>query len=415
MLHYKVITISHHTTQINKLKDYLLTDNDSYDYPLNSLLSLKKSLHIDEILYLNTCNRVTFFFTANQIIDHEFLATFFGIISPGMHPEAIEKHIDVAHIYEGEEAVSYLFRVASSMDSLIVGEREILGQIKDAYQKARKNELCGDSLRLAVEQAIVFAKKVYHETRIGEKSVSVVSLAFRELLKHNSDNNAKILKIGAGQTNGLLSNLLVKYGFTNVSVFNRTLDNAQILADKFKGKAYPLEDLETYNEDFDIIVSCTGSPELVLTKAIFDKIAPDKAKKYILVDLAVPRDIDPEVVSNYNVEYIDVASLKQEAEINLKFRKKELEKAYLLLADFIEEFKHVFKQRKLEIALAEIPNQVRALKDKAMSEVFAKELNTLDSNTKDILERVVSYMEEKYISLPYKTAKRTLLDVNCKE
>lgn len=415
MLHYKVITISHHTTQINKLKDYLLTDNDHSDYPLQSLLNLKKKLNINEILYLNTCNRVTFFFHADEKINHDFLYQFFSIITPAMKPESIERHIDSAHIYEGEEAVSYLFRVASSMDSLIVGEREILGQIKSAFQKSKDNNLSGDAIRLAVEQAIVFAKKVYHETRIGEKSISVVSLAFREMLKYDPAKDSKILKIGAGQTNGLLSNLLLKYGFTNVSVFNRTLDNAQTLADKFKGKAYPLEELENHNEDFDIIVSCTGSSEIVLTKDIFDKIAKDKSKKYILIDLAVPRDIDPQIIESYNVEYINVEGLKVEAEHNLNFRKKELEKAYLLLEVFVNEFNQLFRQRKLEIALSEIPNQVKALKDKAISEVFAKELDTLDNATKDILERVMSYMEEKYISLPYKAAKRTLLDVNCKE
>lgn len=415
MLHYKVITISHHTTQINRLKDYLLSDVEKSDYPLKSLTNLKKSLDIKELMYLNTCNRVTFFFTTGKHINHEFLSSFFKNISPDLQSQTIEKHIDVSQIYEGEQAISYLFRVASSMDSLIVGEREILGQIKEAYQKAKDNGLCGDSVRLAVEQAVVFAKKVYNETRIGEKPVSVVSLAFREMLKHNSDSNAKILKIGAGQTNGLLSNLLIKYGFTNVSVYNRTLDNAVALADKFKGKAYPLEQLENHSEDFDIVVSCTGSQDLVLTKEIFDKIAKDKTKKYVLVDLAVPRDIDPRIVESYPVQYIDVASLKQEAENNLNFRKGELEKAYQLLGSFVEEFKALFKQRKLELALSEIPNQVKALKDKAFSEVFAKELDTLDSNTKEILEKVVSYMEEKYISLPYKTAKKTLLEVNIKE
>lgn len=410
MQRYKVVTITHKTAKVNRLKDYLLTDEDAADFPANRLKELKESFHIDELFYLNTCNRVTFFFTLDKNIDNKFLKDLFLFINPHFNKELINLHLSKALVFEGVDAVKHFMGVAASLDSLVIGEREILGQIKAAYLNAKKYNLCGDDIRLAYQQAIVFAKKIHCDTRIGEKPVSVVSLAFRTLHSRNFFKYAKMLIIGAGQTNNLMANLLTKNGIEHVTVYNRTLSKAEELAARFKnGKAFPLEKLIHHKEDIDIILTCTGANYAVLTKDIFEKLVP-KNRKVTIVDLAVPADVEEEITVLKNVDYIDVASLESKAKENMQFRKGELYKAEAMLEEFLIAFEELHKERRLELALADIPNEVKMIKDRALNMAFKKDIETLDNHSKEVLEKVLQYMEEKYISIPFKASKKSLLN-----
>ncbi len=410
MQRYKVVTITHKTAKVNRLKDYLLTDEDTSDFPVNRLREFKESFGIDELLYLNTCNRVTFLFTNDKKIDNKFLKDLFLFINPHFNKELLNLHLTKALVFEGEDAIRHFMGVAASLDSLVIGEREILGQIKNAYMKCKKFNLCGDEIRLAYQQAIVFAKKIHCDTRIGEKPVSVVSLAFRSLFDKNFFKYSKMLIIGAGQTNNLMANLLVKNGIENVSVYNRTLSKAEELAARFKnGKALPLEKLTQHTEDIDIILTCTGANYAVLTKDIFDKIIPVN-RKVTIVDLAVPQDVEDEIIEMKNVDYIDVASLEKKAKENMQFRKGELYKAEAMLEEFIITFRELHKERRLELALSDIPNEVKTIKDRALNLAFKKDIERLDASSKEVLEKVMAYMEEKYIALPFKASKKSLLN-----
>ncbi|HMW13829.1 MAG: glutamyl-tRNA reductase [Chitinophagales bacterium] len=410
MQRYKVVTITHKTSKVNRLKDYLLTDGESSDFPVNSLNAMKEQFTMDELLYLNTCNRVTLFFTTDKKIDQKFLRELFLFINPHFTKEMISLHVSKALVFEGEDAVKHFMGVAASFDSLVIGEREILGQIKTAYLNAKSHGLCGDEIRLAYQQAIVFAKKIHCETRIGEKPVSVVSLAFRTLMERNFFKYANLLIIGAGQTNNLMANLLTKNGAQNVVVYNRTLNKAEELAARFEnGKAFALDKLIHHKEDVDVILTCTGANYAVLTKEIFDKLVP-KNRKVTIVDLAVPQDVEEEIIALKNVDYIDVASLENKAKENMNFRKSELYKAEAMLEEFILNFRELHKERRLELALSDIPLQVKDIKDRAFNETFRKDIESLDVHSKEILEKVMQYVEEKYIALPFKASKKSLLN-----
>lgn len=407
---YKVVTITHKTTKVNRLKDYLLTDADTSDFPANRLQELKKAFRINELFYLNTCNRVTFFFTHDEKLDDKFLKNLFLFINPGLNRDLINLHVSKAMIYEGKDAIRHFFGVAASLDSLVIGEREILGQIKQAYQQGKRFGLSGDSIRLAVEQAIVFAKKIHTETRIGEKPVSVVSLAFRSLIERNIGKDARILMIGAGQTNHLMANLLIKSGFHHIDVYNRTLSKAEELAARFTdGRAFPLEQLINHHEGFDVVISCTGANYAVLTASTYAKIAGDPAKRKVVIDLAVPEDVDPEILKQFPVDYIDVASLELKARENMQFRKNEMFTAEALLEDFLNGYDEIFKERQLELALSDIPNEVKHIRATAMEKAFRKDIANLDAPSRELLEKVMYYMEEKYIALPFKASKKSLL------
>jgi glutamyl-tRNA reductase len=407
---YKVVTITHKTTKVNRLKDYLLADDDSSDFPVARLSELKSIFNLSELLYLNTCNRVTFFFTCDYKLNEEFLERLFLFINPSLNKELIQLHVSKAMVYEGRDAIRHLFGVVASLDSLVVGEREILGQIKFAYQNAKQHKLSGDSIRLAIEQAIVFAKKIHTETKIGEKPISVVSLAYRSLLEKNLNANSKIIIIGAGQTNNLMANLLVKNHYNQVTIYNRTLSKAEDLASRFKaGKAMPLEMLPNHQEEFDVIISCTGANHTILHDSIFNKIHKND-KKVIIVDLAVPQDIDKSIATLPYVHYIDIASLEQKANENLQFRKGEMYKAEAILEDFINTYAALVKERKLELALANIPSEVKEIKHTALEKAFKKDIDALDDNAREILYKVMGYMEEKYTALPFKASKESLLN-----
>ena len=164
-----------------------------------------------------------------------------------------------------------------------------------------------------------------------------------------------------------------------------------------------------HKEDIDIILTCTGANYAVLTKEIFDKLVP-KNRKVTIVDLAVPRDVDEEIIAMKNVDYIDISSLENKAKENMQFRKSEMYKAEAMLEEFIVTFSELHKERKLELALADIPNEVKNIKNRALNAAFKKDIESLDANSKDVLEKVLQYMEEKYIALPFKVSKKSLLD-----
>lgn len=410
MQRYKVVTISHKTTHLQSLKDYLVVDSSEQDYPVLSLNRIKEELGIQEMLYLNTCNRVTFFFTSNQAVDQDYLLHFFKQVNPHFTEELIEKHASKVLTFEGEAAIRHLFGVAASLDSLVLGEREILGQLKQAFALAKQHGLSGDAIRLAIDNCIVFAKKIYSQTRIGEKPVSVVSLAFRELLNRGVSPDAKLYIIGAGQTNHLMANLLVKYGFKNVKVFNRTLEKSVELAKRFEGgQAYTLEDLTQVDQAPDLILTCTGAHDSVLKLEHFAHWNIQANIPFTILDLAVPADTDVALMRNYSIDYIDVPSLKQLADQNMEFRRNELVNAYKLLDEFVEEFELKFKERQLELAFSHIPTQVKELKRFALEEVFSKDLQNIDDQSREVLDKIINYMEKKYISIPMKSAKTTFL------
>ncbi|HPQ20832.1 MAG TPA: glutamyl-tRNA reductase, partial [Saprospiraceae bacterium] len=228
--HYKVLTVTHQNVDISKINSFVIPSLDETDL-IARLSSLKQQFKLDELVYLSTCNRVAYLMYWTGVIDDDFVNEFFSTINPNVEVEvqSIENQINV---YEGSEAVNHIYEVASSVDSLVIGEREIFRQVRNAIEISAKNGLIGDHFRLLEKHLIPSVKKVYSHTRIGERPLSIVFLGF-ELLKSESVSlQDRILLIGAGETNALMAKFLVKEGFTNMKVLNRTLENAQALAGK---------------------------------------------------------------------------------------------------------------------------------------------------------------------------------------
>ncbi|MFM7021814.1 MAG: glutamyl-tRNA reductase [Flavobacteriales bacterium] len=403
MKELKVIAFTHKTTDIQNI-GYLHLDEAQRE---ERLTQLKLSSGVEELMYLSTCNRVEFIFVTHKEFTPAFRSQFYLAFNPSVDVQWMEKN---AEFNEGEDAVHHLMRLASSLDSLVIGEREIITQVRNAYEESLKFGLTGDLLRIAIKHTIESAKEIYTYTDIAKNPVSVVSLAYRTLREFNLKNDARFILIGAGETNTTMAKFLKKHGFQNFSVYNRTLAKAQKLARQLQGKAFTLEELNGRKEGFDVLISCTGSEEPIVDAALYDKLLVGEKSKKIIIDLALPNDIDKAVPQNFSVHYINIESLKEKAGENMKKREKELSVCHEILDKQWAAFQEVYHERQVINAMQGVPQKVKEIRQHAVDNVFAKDIENLDENSKEVLNKVLAYMEKKYISGPMVMAKEILLN-----
>ena len=402
---FKTIAFTHKTTELKDIGRLHIQDDE-----LNERLShLKTSLKLDELLYVSTCNRVEFMMVSNQELDEAFRRKFFSAFNTKWSSEEIDWAVNHSRTFEGEKSLRHLFYVSSSIDSLVVGEREIITQVREAYEKCNELNLVGDRMRLLVRSAIETAKLVYTQTQIAQNPVSVVSLAYRKLRQQEIDHPPHILIIGAGQTNQTMALYLKKAPFAKVTVFNRTLAKAQELAELLQGEARPFDALSEFREPFDILITCTGASQPIINNRLYRQFIGDDLSQKVVVDLAVPSDIEQEVLRKNNINYIGIENLKDEARKNLEQRQNELEVCKRLIQDKMNEFEHVLRELKVEISMKKIPQIVKEIRARAVTQVFQKELDELDPKSREVLEKMMEYMEKKYISVPMKMAKEIML------
>ena len=402
----QIIAFTHRQFNFDEIGLFHLDDKQRIDV----LTDLKTNLDIDELMYLSTCNRVEFIINHKKEITKTFVEELIKELLAEKVPTNLSDIVDRAEIINNKAAVHHIFSVASSIDSLVVGEREIITQVRKAFEECRENKLCGDVIRVLVQSTISTAKKVYTESNIGTRPVSIVSLAFLELKKYISKKPKKILVIGAGKTVTSMLKFTSKNLQHHYTIYNRSIEKAHKLVEALNidAEVYPLTELANYNSKFDFIISCTGSKEIVLSLDKFQKINPDNTKS-VIVDLAVPNDCDLKISENQNVKFINVYQLKVRAEENLQLRAEEIKRCLSIIDRQILKYYIAEKERNLERALSLVPKSIKGIRQKAFREVFAKELETLDPGAIEVVNSLVDYIEKKYISVPMKIAKDILL------
>lgn len=406
MKYLKVIAFTHKHIDLKDLGKFVIC-NESLE---SSLESVRAKFDIPEIFYVGTCNRVEFVFTAEQSLTTDFVKGFIQALNLPIPKDQVDIFSSQVSVYEDVEALNHLLRISCSLESLVVGEKEILAQVRRAYETCRVAGFTGDYLRLVMNRVVKTAKEVYTNTAIARKPISVVSLAYRKLRELKMCTNSRILIIGAGETNKNISKYLQKYKYSNFAIFNRSLNKAQVLADELGGKAFGLEDLKTYKEGFDVIITCTSATEPIITDEIYQSMLNGDTSRKVIVDLAVPNDTCPKVLENNPLTFIEVHSLQEIANNNLQERYEELIFAENIIDQNIQEFKPVLKQRRVEIAMREVPEKIKEIRDTAVNRIFADEIESMDDNSREVLARVMNYMEKKYISLPMIMAKDILIN-----
>ncbi|TSD63372.1 glutamyl-tRNA reductase [Inquilinus sp. KBS0705] len=408
MKYLKVIAFTHKQIELKELGRLVICQENLTD----KLREVKANFGISEIFYLATCNRVEFVMSTQQTVDKEFAHRFIQALEIGLCSHSTDIFLNAASIYSGQDAMNHLLRTSCSLESLIVGEKEILAQLRKAYEDGRQAGLTGDCLRVVMDCVVKTAKEVYTHTNISKNPISVVSLAYRKLKDLKLCSNARILIIGAGETNKNISKYLQKHKFSNFSVFNRTISKAQQLAGDLGGEAFELAELKNYKKGFDAIITCTSATEPIITPEIYTSLLNGETDRKTIVDLAIPNDTAPEVLEQFEVNFIEVHSLNEIAKKNLQERYQELVHAETIIEQNIAEFLVMLKQRKIELAMRQVPEKIKEIRNNAVNTVFADEVQSLDKESREILEKVMNYMEKKYISVPMIMAKDILINNN---
>ncbi|HIJ59772.1 MAG TPA: glutamyl-tRNA reductase [Nitrospirae bacterium] len=303
------------------------------------LMHFSSISQIKETAILSTCNRVEVYFVVDKDNADEAIEKIQDVISI-VHN--IEKSLFLQHLYNhrNKKAVKHIFRVASSLDSMIVGEPQILGQLKDAFDLSLKKKTTGVILNKLITHAIYTAKRVRTETKIAENAVSI-SFAAVEMAKKIfiSLTEKRVMLIGAGEMAELAARHLINNGVSNVIVANRTFERGCELANLFNGKVVKFEDFQRELVNVDIVICSTGASSYIINKEQMHKIMKERKNKPVfIIDISVPRNVAPDINDIDNVYLYDVDDLQDVVYSNINNRKKEAEKAENIVSEEVESF-----------------------------------------------------------------------------
>ncbi|WP_060678345.1 glutamyl-tRNA reductase [Virgibacillus halodenitrificans] len=344
----------------------------------DALNNLKQQKSILENVIVSTCNRTEIYAVVDQLHTgryyiKQFLADWFQL-----EKEAFTSYLRIA---ENDGALEHLFRVTSGLDSMIIGETQILGQVRQAFFTAQDTKTTGTIFNQLFKQAITFGKRMQKETTIGENAVSVSYAAVELAKKIFGDlSNKHVVILGAGKMGELAAKNLQGSGATEITVVNRTLEKAEALADKFAAKADQFDNLLPVLQKADILISSTGSEELVLTKQSLAAIQKKrKGNPLFLVDIAVPRDLDPRIGELENVFLYDIDDLQHIVDENLQARKAAAEQIEIQVEEEIVLFKEWLK------TLGVVP-VISALRQKALS-IQAETMKSIERKIPDLTVR----------------------------
>ncbi|MGG1575346.1 glutamyl-tRNA reductase [Fictibacillus sp. NRS-1165] len=390
-MHILVVGLNYKTAPV-EIREKVSFNSNEMDHALKALRERKSVL---ECTIVSTCNRTEVYAVVDQIHTgryylKSFLAEWFSIDSNDLNP--------FLFIREEEIAVEHLFRVAAGLDSMVLGETQILGQVRDSFLLAQQVGTTGTIFNQLFKQAITLAKRSHSETEIGENAVSV-SYAAVELAKKIFGGLEKkdILIVGAGKMGELTAKHLHSNGVASVHVVNRTFEKAAELAARFQGAAYPMEQMTAMLAHADIVITSTGSDSYVITKEMVQSVLKQrKGRPLFMVDIAVPRDLDPSLNELESVFLYDIDDLEGIVEANLAERKKEAEKIEIMIEDEIVSF-HSW------VNMLGVVPVITALREKALA-VQAETMQSIERKMPHLTDR-----EKKVLSKHTKSIVNQLL------
>jgi glutamyl-tRNA reductase len=399
-----VIGLNHNTADI-EVREKFAFNGSKLD---EGLKAFKELSVVEEGIILSTCNRVELYANVSDI--DKAILDIKGFLS-SFHNIPLESLNRALYIYTDKEAVRHIFRVASSLDSMIVGEPQILGQVKDAFELALQKKTTGVLLNKLMKKAISVAKRVRTETKIAENAVSISFAAVELAKKIFTDLSKKVfMLLGAGEMAELAAKHLITSGVKEVLVSNRTYERACELAKELKGKAVRFDDFINEMVRTDIVICSTGAPTYILTKSQMHKVMRERRQRQVfIIDISVPRNIDPEINDLENVYLYNIDDLQGVVDANIFERKKEAEKAEKIVDEEVEKF------IKWQESLDSVPTIV-ALREKAEEikkeelERLLNKLNNLSKEEKEAIECMASAIINKLIHPPTAALKNSSED-----
>jgi glutamyl-tRNA reductase len=395
-----------------------------------ALQSLRSETLLNEVAIISTCNRMEIVYR-NQAHEHHvnsaefkqieqveqkvlsWLAEYHQLASSDIHSHCYQHH--------GESAINHLMSVACGLDSMVLGEPQILGQVKDAFGYAKNAGTVGLYLNRLFQQTFSLAKQVRTDTQIGESAVSVAYAAVT-LAKRIFDDFSQVtaLFIGAGETIELAARHLQRQGVVDLRVANRTVERAQLLASEFAGTAHSLAALPELIEQADIVISSTASPIPVIGKGLMEKaIIARKHRSMFMVDLAVPRDIEPEVAELNDVYLYTVDDMQGVIQENLKLRQQAAIEAADIVSLHVEKYNTWLHSLSSVSLLKSFRNRVERIKQEELERAIAKievepannpDLNDYEKNehekTKQLLNELANRLTQKFLHEPSQSIRK---------
>ena len=387
------IGMNHESAPV-ELRECMANNRESSSLALSCM---RESEWIKEGLFLSTCNRVEAIYTTDY--PEEARKTILSMLSM-LGNISEERFMPNIYIYEDSEALKHVFRVASSLDSMVVGEPQILGQIKEAYhQAAGVEKTTGVILNRLMHRAFHVAKRVKTETGISEAAVSI-SYAAVELAKkiYYSLEGKKVLLVGAGEMAELAARHLMGNGIESLIVANRSFDKAVQIADLFRGKAVFFEEIETYLLEVDIVVTSTSSMDFVIP---YDMVKNSLRKRrnhpLFFIDIAVPRDVDPRVNKLENVYLYDIDDLKEVVNENTAQRKEEAIKAERIVQEEVIRFEKWLKTLDVVPTITALKDKIESIRKSeiekslpALGDLTPSQIRAIDSLTESLIGKIMN-------------------------
>ncbi len=390
-----LVGLNHKTAPVEIRERFAISENELGE----ALYRLKSNPILEEGAILSTCNRVEVYAVVKESGEgFEAVKTFFTQYRPDIEPDVL---VSTLYFHAPPDSLRHFFRVASSLDSMILGEPQILGQVKDAFDGALRHKSTGLVLNRAFKKAISVAKRVRTETKVAENAVSI-SYAAVALAKKifGGLTGKRVLLIGAGEMAELAARHFVSQGVETIFIANRNQDRAIELAREFNGVPVRFEDYLFEMAESDIVLCSTGAPHyLIGTEAVAKVIAARENRPIFFIDISVPRNIDPGINRLDNVFLYDIDDLKLSVEANLRSRETEALKAEEIISEEVERFSQWLK------SLDAVP-MIVALKDRAeeirRAEIkkITVQLATLTEQQRAVIEALTLSLVNKLLHVP---------------
>jgi glutamyl-tRNA reductase len=392
MIHIVDIGMNHTTAPV-ELRECLAKDSKGAE---DALTWMREQAAIKEGLFISTCNRVETLFTTDMVQEAEG-----SVVELLSRLSSIPSTTFLPHLftYIGRDAVRHIFRVASSLDSMVVGEPQILGQIKEAYARATREKTAGTILNRLMHRAFRAAKRVRTETGISDSAVSVSYAAVELAKKIFYDlKGKKALLIGAGEMAELAARNLLRQGVSSITVANRTLDKAIQLAEEFHGLSVAFEEIGSQLLEVDIVISSTASPGYVITPEQVKKCFRKRRNSPLFfIDIAVPRDVDPQVNDLENAYVYDIDDLRGVIQVNMAQRAGEALKAERIIEEEVIKFERWLDTLAVVPTIVSLKEKVESIRQaelrksiSSLGSLTSQQVKGLETLTLSIVEKILN-------------------------
>ncbi|EHS56108.1 glutamyl-tRNA reductase [Paenibacillus kribbensis] len=398
-MHIVVVGLNYRTAPVEVRERFTFAEQD---LP-KALEQLKLTKSVLEGVVVATCNRTEIYVVVDRLhmcgyFIRSFMEQWFGIPR-----DQFTQHL---YIYEDEQAIRHLFRVTCGLDSMVIGETQILGQVKNAFLQAQSQKITATWFNRLFKQAVTLGKRAHSETSIGESAVSV-SYAAVELGKRifGMFTDKKVLILGAGKMSELTVKHLYSGGAAEVIVANRTLSRAEDLASKFHGTPVTMEEGIQRLADVDIVISSTGAQGYILDRdRVEASMKRRQSRPLFMIDIAVPRDLDPAIGELRNVFLYDIDDLEGIVESNLEMRRTEAAKIEHMIEGELSEFYQWLKTMGVRPVIRALQEKAESVHQDTLESLFNK-LPELDERQRKVISRLTKSMLNQMMHDPINRVK----------